>query len=94
MKRVMMITMIAVALSVSPIAFAYAGCGGGYGFNGKAGYGCSGFQGGNGWCSSMMSSATSYVQSAAYRCCAGVVDFFQGGTTPSAGPGPSRAQAY
>ena len=91
MRKVIMVTMVAVALSVSTMAFAWAGCGGGYCSTGNGGYGCYGFHGGNGWCSSMMSSTTSYIQAAA-NCCAGIFDFFKGNTNPTAAPGASRAQ--
>jgi len=91
MKKVMVVTITAVVLSISPIALAWAGCGGCV-FNSNAGYGGYGFQEGS--IISSCCSAASYIQSAASRCCAGVLDFFKGSTNPTVAPGAARAQAY
>lgn len=92
MKKVLVVTVIAIALSVSPVAFAWAGCGGGYCSGDNGGYGCYGFQGNNksGSCCSI----TSYIQSAANCCLASMVDFFKGDAKHSAAPGTTRAQLY
>ena len=83
MKKVMVL-MVAVVLSVSISAFAWAGCGG-CAFNGQIRYGCYGSPSENGFgqCYSIMCS----IESAAMRCCSGIFDFFKGGPGRCAVPG-------